>query len=105
MVWCFPQFLVMHKVKGFGVVSKVDVFFFFELSYLFYDPMDVSNLTSGSSVFFKSIFNIGKLSFHVLLKPHSENVEQYFASLLAECSCVVDCTFYCIAFLWDWNEN
>ena len=85
MVWyshllkTFPQFVVIHTVKGFSVVNEVDVFL--ELSCLFYDPVDVGNLISVSSAFSKSSYNIWKFSVHVLLKPGLENFEHYFASV------------------------
>ena len=66
MVWYshlfqnFPQFIVIHTVKGFGIVSKAEVDAFLELSCFFYDPMDVANLISGSSAFYKSSLNIWK---------------------------------------------
>ena len=87
MVWysCllknFPQLFVMHTVRGFGVVNKAEVYVFLELSRFFYDPMDVGNLTSGSSAFSKSSLNIWKFSVHILLKPGLENFEHYFASM------------------------
>ena len=74
-----PQFVVIHTVKGFGVVNEADVFL--EFSCFFYDPMDVGNLISGSPAFSKSSLNIWKFSVHVLLKPHLENFEHYFASV------------------------
>ena len=75
----FPQFVVMHTVKGFGTVNKADVFL--ELSYFLYDPSDVGNLIFGSSAFSKSSLNIWKFSVHILLKPGLENFEHYFASM------------------------
>ena len=75
------QFVVIHIVKCFGVVNKADFFFFLELSCLMYDPIDVCNLFSGSSVFSKSSLNIWKVSVQVLLKPGLEYVEHYFASM------------------------
>ena len=73
----FPQFVVIYTVKGFGINNKaVDVFL--ELCRFFSDPTDVGNLTSGSSAFSKTILNIWKLMFHVLLKPGLENFEHYF---------------------------
>ena len=69
----FPQFVVIHTVKGFGVVNKEKVDCFLELSCLFYDPTDVGNLTSGSSAFSKSSFNVWMFTVHVLLKPGLEN--------------------------------
>ena len=63
----FPQFIVIHTVKGFGIVNKAEADVFLELSCIFYDPMDVGNLMSGSSAFSKSSLNIGKFSVHMLL--------------------------------------
>ena len=76
-----------------------------ELYCFFYDPTDVGNLISGSSVFSKSSLNIWKFSVHIPLKPHLENLEHYFANIWVECNCVVVWTFFDIAFLWDWNET
>ena len=81
MVWYsrllknFPQFLVIHTVKGFGIVNKAEIDVFLELSCFFYDPMDIDNLISGSSAFSKSSLNIWKFSVHVQLKPGLENFE------------------------------
>ena len=77
----FPQFVLIHTVKGFGVVNKAKVDVFLELSHFFSDPMDVGNLISGSSAFSKSSLNIWKLMVHILLKPGLENFEHYFASM------------------------
>ena len=77
----FPQFAVIHTVKGFDVVNKAEVGVFLELSCFFDDPTDVGNLISGSSVFSKSSLNIWKFMVHVLLKPCLENFEHYFASV------------------------
>ena len=77
----FPQFVVIHTVKGFSIVNVADVDVFMELSCFSYDPMDVGNLISGSSSFSKSSLNIWKFSVHVLLKPSLENFEHYFASV------------------------
>ena len=87
MVWYshllknFPQFLVIHTVKGFGVVNKAKVDVFLELSCFFYNPADDSNLISGSSAFSKSSLDIWKFTVHVLLKPGLENFEHYFTSM------------------------
>ena len=84
MVWYshllknFPQFVVIHMVKGFSVVNETEVDVFLEFSCLFYDPTDVGNLISGSSVFTKTSLNNWKFSVHVLLKPSLENFEHYF---------------------------
>ena len=77
----FPQFVVIHTVKGFGIVSKAEVDVFLELSCFFDDPTDVGSLISGSSAFSKSSLNIWKFMVHVLLKPGLENFEHYFASV------------------------
>ena len=77
----FPQFVVIHTVKGFSLVDEAEIDVFLELSWFFYDPANVGNLISGSSVFFKSSSNMWKFSVHVLLKPGLENFEHYFASM------------------------
>ena len=95
MVWYshlfqnFPQFVVIHTVKGFGVVNEAKVDIFMELSCFFYDPVDVDKLISGSSAFSKSSLNIWKFSVHVLLKPSLENLGHYIASVRDECNCAV----------------
>ena len=101
----FPQFIVTHTVKGFGIVSKAEVDVFLELSCIFDDPEDVGNLISGSSAFSKSNLNIWNFMVHVLLKPGLENFEHYFTSMWDECNCAVVWAFFGIAFLRDWNEN
>ena len=75
----FPQFLGVHRVKGFGIVNKVDVFL--ELSCFFDDPVDAGNLISGSSAFSKPSLDIWKFTVHVLLKSGLENFEHYFTSV------------------------
>ena len=93
----FPQFVVIHTVKGFGVVNKAEVDVFLELSCFFNDPVDVDSLISGSSAFSKSSLNIWKFTVHVLLKPGLENFEHYFASMWGECNCVVVWAFFASA--------
>ena len=84
MVWYshlfqnFPQFILIHRVKGFGIVYKAEIDVFLELSCLFDDLVDVRNLISGSSAFSKSSLNIWKFMVYVLLKPGLENFEHYF---------------------------
>ena len=95
MVWYshlfqnFPQFIVIHTVKGFGIVNKAEIDVFLELSCFYHDPEDVDNLISGSSAFSKPSLNIWKFTVHVLLKPGLENFEHYFSSMGDECNCVV----------------
>ena len=100
----FPQFIVIHTVKGFGIVNKADVDVFLELSCLFNDLTDVGNLISGSSDFSKSSLNIWKFFVHLLLKPCLENFEHHFEIMGDEYNCVVVGTFCGIVFLWAWNE-
>ena len=76
----FPQFVVIHTVKGFSVVNEAKVYIFLEFSCYFYDPTDVGSLISGSSAFSKSSLNIWKFSVHILLKPGLKNFEHYLDS-------------------------
>ena len=76
-----PQFVMIHTVKGFGIVNKAEIDVFLELSCFFNVPTDVGNLVSGSSVFSKSGLNIWKFTVHILLKPGLENFEDYFTSM------------------------
>ena len=77
----FPQFVMIHIVKGFSVVNEAEVDVFLELSCFYYDPKDVGNLIFGSSAFSKSSLNIWKFLVHILLKPSLGNFEYYFASV------------------------
>ena len=77
----FPQFVVIYRVKGFGIVNKAKVDVFLKLSCFFNDPTDVGNLISSSSAFSNSSLNIWKFKIPILLKPHLENFEHYFASM------------------------
>ena len=87
MVWYshlfqnFPLFIVIHTVKGFGIVNKAEIDVFLELSCFFDDPMEVCNLISGSSAFPKTSLNIWNFIVHLLLKPGLENFEHYFTSM------------------------
>ena len=100
-----PLFIVIHTVKGLGMINKAEIDGFLELSCFFYDPADVGNLICGSSAFSKISLNIWKFTDHVLLKPGLENFEHCFINMWDECNCVVVWAFFGIAFLWDWNEN
>ena len=87
MVWYsylfqnFPQFIVIHTVKGFGIVNKAEIDVFLELSCFFDDSTDVDNLISDSSAFSKFSLNIWNFVVHILLKPGLENFEHYFISV------------------------
>ena len=111
MVWYshlfqnFPQFVMIHTVKGFDLVNKAEIDVFLELFCFFHDPADVGNLISGFPAFSKTSLNIWKFTVHLLLKPGLQNFEYYFTSVWDECNCAVVWAFFGIAFLWDWNEN
>ena len=77
----FPQFVVIHTVKGFGVVNKAKADVFLKFLCFFDDPVDAGNLISGSSAFSKSNLNVCKFLVYVLFKPGLENFEHYFASV------------------------
>ena len=88
----FPQFIVIHTVKGFGIVNKAEIDVFLELSCFFHNAADVGNLISGSSAFSQRdvlSLNIWKFTVHVLLKPGLEDFEHYFAGIRDECNCAV----------------
>ena len=93
MVWYshvlknFPQFIVIHPIKGFGIVNNAEIDVFPEFSCFFDDPADVGNLISGSSAFSKTSLNIWKVTVHILLKPGLENFEHYL--LACEMSAIV----------------
>ena len=101
----FPQFVVIHTIKCFGIVNKAGIEVFLELSCFFNDPTNVGNLISCFSAFSKSSLNIWNFTVYVLLKPGLENFERYFASLWDECNRVVVWTFFGITFLWDWMKT
>ena len=114
MVWYshlfqnFPQFIVIHMVKSFGMVSKAEIDVLLELSCFFDDPVDIGNLISGSSAYSKASLNIWKFMVHCelyLLKRGLENFEHYFTSMWDECNRGVVWALLGIAFFWDWNEN
>ena len=77
----FPQLIVIHTVRGFGIVKKAEIDVFLELSYFSNDLADVGNLISDSSAFSKTSLNIREFTVHVLLKPGLENFEHYFTSM------------------------
>ena len=101
----FPQFVGIHTVKGFGIVNEAEVDVFLELSYFFYDPMDVVNLISSSPVFSKSSLNIWKFTVHILLKPGLGNFEYYFAGMLDECNLcgILSILWHCLSLGLEWK--
>ena len=90
----FPQFIVIHTVKHFGIVNEAEINVFLDLSRFFDNPADIGSLISGSSAFSNTSLNIWKFTVHVLLKPGLENFEHYFDSMWDECSFVVFWTFF-----------
>ena len=100
----FPQFIVIHRVKGFGIVSKAEIDVFLELSCFSMIQRMLAIWSLVPMPFLKPV-NIWKFTVHLLLKPGLENFEHYFTSLWDECNCAVVWAFFGIAFLWDWNEN
>ena len=95
----FPQLIVIHTFKGFGIVNEADIDVYLELSCFFDDPTDVGNLISGSSAFSKSSLNIWKFTVHILLKPGLENFEYYFASLWDSLSIL----WHCLSLGLEWK--
>ena len=110
VVWCshlsknFPQFAVIHTVKGFSVVSEAEVDVILELSCFFFDPTDIDNLISGSSAFSKSSLNIWKFMVHILLKPRLENFEHYLLEyeMSALCSSL-STLWHCLSLRLKWK--
>ena len=96
----FPQFVVIHTVKGFHIVTEVEVDVFLKFLCLFCDPMDFGNLISDSSAFSKSSLYIWKI-----LKPSLKDFEHALASMWNEHNCAVVWRFFGVTLLWDWNEN
>ena len=90
----FPQFVVIHTVKGFSIVNEAEIDVFLVLSCFLDDPMDVGNLISGSSAFSQTSLNIWKFMVHVLLKPDLEKFEHYFTIMWDECNCAVVWAFF-----------
>ena len=92
----FPQFIVIHTVKGFVIVNKAEIDVFLELSCFSDDPVDVGNLLSDSSDFYKTSLNIWKFTVHVLMKPGLANFKYYFTSMWDNYNCVVVWAFFAL---------
>ena len=101
----FPQFVVIHIVKGFSIVHEAEVDGFLEFPCFFYDLMNVGNLISDSSAFCKPSLSIWKFSVHILVKPSFKDFEHNFPNMWNECSCMVVWIFFITALLWYWNEH
>ena len=96
----FPQFIVIHTVKGFGIVNKAEIDVFLELSWFFMIQWMLAIWSLVPLPFLKPAWTSGSS-----LKPGLENFEHYFTSMWDECNCTAVWAFFGIAFLWDWNEN
>ena len=101
----FLQFVVIHTVKGFGIINEAEADVYLEFPCFLYDPTNVDYLISSSSAFSKPGLCIWKFSVHILLKPSLKDFEHNLTSMWNECNCMVLWTFFGIALLWDWNEN
>ena len=101
----FPQFVVIHIVKDFSIVSESEVDVFLEFPCFLYDATDVTNLISGSSAFSKLSLYICKFSVHIMLKPSLKDFKHNLTSMWNDCNCMVVWTFFGIALLWVWNGN
>ena len=100
----FPQFVVIHTVKGFRVVNEAEVDVFLEFLCFLCDPRNVDNFISGSYAFSKHRLYMLKISVHVLLKPSLKNFEHNLTSMVNEHNYMIVWTFFGISLLWDWNE-
>ena len=111
MVWyshllkSFPQFIMIHTVKGFGVVDETEVDVFLEFLSFLYDPVNIGNLISGSSSFSKASFYIRKFLVHIMLKPSMQDFKHYLTSMGDECDCLMVSTFFSTTLLGNWNED
>ena len=94
----FLQLIVIHTVKGFGIINKAELDVFLELSCFFHNPANVGNLISGSFAFSKTSLNIWKFTVHVLLKSGLENFKHHFTSMWDECNCAVVWAFFALPF-------
>ena len=102
----FPQFVPVHTVRGFNIVSEAEIdIIFLELPCFLYDPTNVGNLISGSSAFFKPSLYIWKFWVYILLKPNLKDFEHNLAIMWNECNCTAVWAFFGIALLRDWDEN
>ena len=101
----FPQFVMIHTIKGFNVVNEAEVNVFLEFPWFLYDPANVGNFISGSPAFSKPSLNIWRFLVHVLLKPSLEDFEHNLTSIGDECNCPVVWKFLSNALLGDWDED
>ena len=101
----FLQFVVIHTVKGFGIVNKTKRGLFLEIPCSFHDPEDVGNLNVRSFAFFKSVLNIWKFMVHVMLQCSMQDFEYNLATMGDECNWPVVWTFFSTTLLGNWDED
>ena len=111
MVWyshlfkSFPQFIMIHTVKGFGIINETEIDVFLEFPSFLYDPVKFRNLISGSSSFSKPSFDIWKFLVHITLKPSMKDFKHDFTSMGEECNCPMVSTFFSTTLLGNWDED
>ena len=111
MVWCshlfksFSQFIMIHTVKGFNIVNKIEVDVLLEFPCLLYDPANVGNLISDFYSFSKSSLDIWKFLAHIILKPSMQHLKHDLTSMRGECNCPMVSTFFSTTLLGNWNED
>ena len=101
----FPQFVMIHTVKGFSIALETEVDVFLEFPCFLCDPANVANMVSGSSAFSKPRLNIWKFSVHIMLKPSMRDFKHNLTSMGDECNCLVVWTFFSTALLGNWDED
>ena len=111
MVWYshlfnnFPQFIITHTVKGFGIVNKTEVNIFLEFPSFLYDSVNVGNLISGSSSFYKPSMDIWTFLVHIMLKPSLQDFKHDLTSMGDECNCPTVSTVFSTTLLGTWDED
>ena len=111
MVWyshlskSFPQFVMIHTVKGFSVVNETEIDVFLKFPCFLYNPANVGNLISGSSSFSKLSLDIWKFLVHIMLKPSMQDFKHDLTSMGDECNCLMVSTFFGTTLLSNWDED
>ena len=111
MVWyshlfkSFPPFVMIHTVKGFGIVNETEMDVFLEFSSFICDPASVGNLISGSSSFSEPSMDIWKFLVHIMLKPSMQDFKHDLTSMGDECNCPMASTFFSTTLLGNWDED
>ena len=101
----FPQFIMIHTVKGFGIVNETEVDVFLRFPGFLYDPANVGNLISGSSSFYKPSLDIWKFLAHIMLKPIMQDFKHGPTSMRDECNCPMVNTFFRTTLFGNWDED